>query len=274
MAWSQCQLCARYTSPARCTLLPQVTVPTEPLLKSHIQTGETSTRPPITSSPMHRTSGESNGNPLQYSCLENPRDGGAWWAAVHGVAQSWTRLKRLSSSSKVLELNVIHQWRDCPMSFRIFLQLFSEISRELTTQKDLFLPSHLCPFYLDPKLNTAPSSSAISCYGYRGQHEERETLRREEERVPRSTVPEPCKTSPKRGGRQQRKQRQHNVIAALLIRLKKIGQDSNKGFAAEVYLWFWVGLILGAKKVRISESCLQDLWSDAVYFLMKVLWKI
>ena len=34
-----------------------------------------------------------NGNPLQYSCLENPRDGGAWWAAVYGVAQSWTRLK-------------------------------------------------------------------------------------------------------------------------------------------------------------------------------------
>ena len=43
--------------------------------------------------------GERNGNPLQYSCLENPRDGGAWWAAVFGVAQSWTRLKRLSSSS-------------------------------------------------------------------------------------------------------------------------------------------------------------------------------
>ena len=43
--------------------------------------------------------GEGNGNPLQCSCLENPRDGGAWWAAVNGVAQSRTRLKRLSSSS-------------------------------------------------------------------------------------------------------------------------------------------------------------------------------
>ena len=42
--------------------------------------------------------GEGNGNPLQCSCLENPRDGGAWWAAVSGVAQSWTRLKWLSSS--------------------------------------------------------------------------------------------------------------------------------------------------------------------------------
>ena len=43
--------------------------------------------------------GEGNGTPLQCSCLENPRDGGAWWAAVYGVAQSRTRLKRLSSSS-------------------------------------------------------------------------------------------------------------------------------------------------------------------------------
>ena len=43
--------------------------------------------------------GEGNGNPLQCSCLENPRDAGAWWAAVSGVAQSRTRLKRLSSSS-------------------------------------------------------------------------------------------------------------------------------------------------------------------------------
>ena len=43
--------------------------------------------------------GEGNGNPLQCSCLENPRDGGAWWAAVSGVAQSRTRLKRRRSSS-------------------------------------------------------------------------------------------------------------------------------------------------------------------------------
>ena len=45
--------------------------------------------------------GEGNGNPLQCSCLENPRDGGAWWAAVSGVAQSRTRLKQLSSSSLI-----------------------------------------------------------------------------------------------------------------------------------------------------------------------------
>ena len=42
---------------------------------------------------------EGNGTPLQHSCLENPMDGEAWWAAVYGVTQSWPRLKRLSSSS-------------------------------------------------------------------------------------------------------------------------------------------------------------------------------
>ena len=45
--------------------------------------------------------GEGDGTPLQYSCLENPRDEGAWWAAVYGVAQSRTRLKQLSSSGGV-----------------------------------------------------------------------------------------------------------------------------------------------------------------------------
>ena len=49
--------------------------------------------------------GEGNGNPLQCSCLENPRDEGAWWAAVYGVAQSQTRLKRLSSSLLIEAIN-------------------------------------------------------------------------------------------------------------------------------------------------------------------------
>ena len=44
-------------------------------------------------------SGEGNGNPLQYSCLENPRDRGAWWAAIYGVTQSQRQLKKLSNSS-------------------------------------------------------------------------------------------------------------------------------------------------------------------------------
>ena len=47
--------------------------------------------------------GEGNGKPLQCSSLENPRDWGAWWASVYGVAQSWTRPKRLSSSSSLVK---------------------------------------------------------------------------------------------------------------------------------------------------------------------------
>ena len=52
--------------------------------------------------------GEGNGNPLQCSCLENPRDGGAWWAAIYGVAQSRTRLTWLSSSSSNPRPSQIH----------------------------------------------------------------------------------------------------------------------------------------------------------------------
>ena len=51
--------------------------------------------------------GEGNGNPLQCSCLENPRDGRAWWAAVYGVAQSRTWLKRISSSSSVIHIKLV-----------------------------------------------------------------------------------------------------------------------------------------------------------------------
>ena len=57
--------------------------------------------------------GEGNGNPLQCSCLENPRDGGTWWAAIYGVAQSQTRLKWLSSSSSS---RVGHNWSDLAAS--------------------------------------------------------------------------------------------------------------------------------------------------------------
>ena len=58
--------------------------------------------------------GEGNGNPLQCSCLKNPRDGGAWWAAIYGVAQSRTRLKQLSSSSSSLGSLGILRWYRTP----------------------------------------------------------------------------------------------------------------------------------------------------------------
>ena len=72
--------------------------------------------------------GEGNGNPLQCSCLENPRDGGAWWAAVYGVAESRTRPKWLSSSNRINRQNVClfipcsQKWKSpASVTFNIYL---------------------------------------------------------------------------------------------------------------------------------------------------------
>ena len=74
--------------------------------------------------------GEGNGNLLQCSCLKNPKDGGAWWAAVYGVAQSWTQLKwRSSSSSSIMIFMLQH--------FIVFHETC------LTPSKTEFLESHL-----------------------------------------------------------------------------------------------------------------------------------
>ena len=61
--------------------------------------------------------GEGNGNPLQSSCLENPRDEGAWWAAIYGVAQSRTQLKRLSSSSSSSSRNSHGEGNGTPLQY-------------------------------------------------------------------------------------------------------------------------------------------------------------
>ena len=60
--------------------------------------------------------GEGNGNPLQCSCLENPRDGGMWWASIYGVVQSRTWLKRLSISSSIHFIHKLHTlcWNNQP----------------------------------------------------------------------------------------------------------------------------------------------------------------
>ena len=85
--------------------------------------------------------GEGNGNPLQCSCLENPRDGGAWWAAAYGVAQSGTRLKRLSSSSRE---KAIVQW----FYFISYIQVAIYTSVRLFYQyKKLFLKFGLATYF-------------------------------------------------------------------------------------------------------------------------------
>ena len=93
--------------------------------------------------------GEGNGNPLQCSCLENPRDGGAWWAAIYEVTQSRTRLKRLSSSSSsscvqvrregrkeeeemeiegnfISGCEIVHRKRDCLKNYSIHHLFYSQ----------------------------------------------------------------------------------------------------------------------------------------------------
>ena len=90
--------------------------------------------------------GEGNGNPLQCSCLENPRDGGTWWAAVYGVAQSRTRLKRLSSSSS--SFVKIHNGRDRSkyLELKVPFWWWSNRLSSLLITYDLVLPN------LDPEL--------------------------------------------------------------------------------------------------------------------------
>ena len=60
--------------------------------------------------------GEGNGNPLQCSCLENPRDGGAWWAAVYGVAQSWTRWSDLAAAAAAALIYTWALYILCPLN--------------------------------------------------------------------------------------------------------------------------------------------------------------
>ena len=85
--------------------------------------------------------GEGNGNPLQCSCLENPRDGGSWWAAIYGVAQSRTRLKQLSSSR-------LH----CPWDFP---GTNNEVGYHLLLQ-GIFLAHGLNPYVLHWHVNPLP----------------------------------------------------------------------------------------------------------------------
>ena len=78
--------------------------------------------------------GEGNGNPLQCSCLENPRDEGAWWAAVYGVAQSRTRLKQLSKIWEGEERGVQFRW-----STLLWLNGWETIQRRLCVKTLKFM---------------------------------------------------------------------------------------------------------------------------------------
>ena len=103
--------------------------------------------------------GKGNGNPRQCSCLENPRDGGAWWAAIYGVAQSQTRLKRLSSSSS--SSTVAHQ---APLPFTISQRLRKLMCIDVIQSMDTWFASaaakslQLCPTLSDAINGSLPGS--------------------------------------------------------------------------------------------------------------------
>ena len=96
--------------------------------------------------------GEGNGNPLQCSCLENPRDGGAWWAAVYGVSQNRTLLKRLSSSSSssmyisIPLFQIILSYHLSPSNFNFVFYICNSISDKIICT--LFLYSTYKQYYI------------------------------------------------------------------------------------------------------------------------------
>ena len=93
--------------------------------------------------------GEGNGNPLQCSWLENPRDGGAWWAAIYGVVQSRTRLKRLSSSSSICSLGQPSR--------------YGPIQTPCTSLTSVRSSSLLYPQLSPPKLTSSQNTVLVQC---------------------------------------------------------------------------------------------------------------
>ena len=101
--------------------------------------------------------GEGNGNPLQRSCLENPRDGGAWWAAIYGVAQGQTRLKWLSSSS-LLYQHLADPWHRVTHAHRHTdtKNCWKQIDKKQHETNKTKLPFHGSP--CSPVVKTSPSN--------------------------------------------------------------------------------------------------------------------
>jgi len=88
-----------------------------------------------------RSPGEGNGNSLQYSCLENPVDRGAWWATVHGVTKSWTRLRNFTSLHHNLYLSIhlsAHRWRYRQCTPYIDWEVDAEKETEIEIEIDIY----------------------------------------------------------------------------------------------------------------------------------------
>ena len=108
--------------------------------------------------------GKGNGNPLQCSCLENPRDGEAWWAAVYGVAQSRTRLKWLSSSSSILLSKTAMRFLSIPLVQQYFSQTVWEVTPYLKSQWPIAKYFQLGPSVLKSKMSKTLFSQFLDEY--------------------------------------------------------------------------------------------------------------
>ena len=111
--------------------------------------------------------GEGNGNPLQCSCLENPRDGEAWWAPDYGVAQSRTRLKWLSSSKdKIIEIKIPFRWKKMLVAHTAIQKWFYAIITRISVLKTLrliYLLNSLHLHFSHKSHEIFVSSSSFSC---------------------------------------------------------------------------------------------------------------
>ena len=98
--------------------------------------------------------GEGNGNPLQCSCLENPRDGGAWWAAIYGVAQSPTWLKQLSSSSIPFLIKLKFKLRYVYIKICAYSFHWIPYLRRMSLSRIIQLPNDTCSTFMTILLDT------------------------------------------------------------------------------------------------------------------------
>ena len=104
--------------------------------------------------------GKGNGNPLHCSCLENPRDGGTWWAAVYGVTQSWTWLKQLSSSSSSNINTFIQTLFTFSLLLNFLFSPFSPSSLSIVLPSGLFLWAHNTEIIIPVTVILSPNTKA------------------------------------------------------------------------------------------------------------------
>ena len=108
--------------------------------------------------------GEGNGNPLQCSCLENPRDGRAWWAAINGVAQSRTRLKRLSSSSSKLHPRPYLHGLSFVVQHSLWILTFRAFSFGTSVLSTFSFSEVHLRSYTHPELSLTPLKGSSFCF--------------------------------------------------------------------------------------------------------------